>query len=516
MTDVRISRTTLSPDPTVRAFAEAIADGIIAAGHKAAAHMASPSQFALPEGTSLEGSFLAYMRSRPLEVQQRVSAQSLQVLHDKQVKGLEGKDLSAAHPVLDLAMAKLAAGASSKTDASKIAVRRGEVHPMAGGRSTPGQLQFHLLSVQCIDETDGFWGSEAGEDEIALGGVMVDAGGNTLPIPRFKVGDFGSDGDIKNFNPPQLIGAMDFQAGTGWPKTFTMVLTLVEEDNGNFPELLQRLYDETRAKVVEKARQYGAELQGPALGEVIAAVVGWVLDKVFGWLKSWWEDDVFPPITVAFTFDSADARWGGQSQTQPLWMEWSGHGGRYKLWYVAKLAVAAEAPQAVGAVVYPDANFGGTSVTLPVGHYTLAQLRARGMENDTISSLKVGAGLRVIAYQHEGFAGAAKMFTGSVAYVGNDFNDQTSSIVVEPMRLMLFQHANYGGASQSFGPGRYDVGQLSIGNDQASSILVPPGYRVTLFQHAGFKGTQKVFAGDAVYVGNDFNDSVSSLIVELV
>ncbi|NJK32156.1 MAG: hypothetical protein HC927_06970 [Deltaproteobacteria bacterium] len=121
----------------------------------------------------------------------------------------------------------------------------------------------------------------------------------------------------------------------------------------------------------------------------------------------------------------------------------------------------------------------------------------------------------MIAYQHDNFGGSARMFTGAVSYVGNDFNDQASSIVIEPMQVMVFEHADFGGRSQGFGPGRYDVGQLAIGNDQVSSVLVPPGYKVTLFGNAGFKGAKKVLTSDTRYVGNDFNDIVSSLIVEL-
>jgi hypothetical protein len=516
MTEATISRITEIEDPTLRAFAQSVADGMIAAGFKAAAHHASPKQFALPKGSSLEGAFLGYLRNRPLEVQQRIAAKSLPVVLDKQVKGLEGLDLAAGKSVLDLAMSKIKLGDLSGAKSFAKLERPTLVDGALGftKQNSLDRLQFELISVKCIDETNGFLGSEAGSDEIAFGGVMVDAGGTTTSIPRFNVGSFSKDGVIKNFEPPRLFGSMDFRSGANWPKTFTLVLTLVELDNGNFPALLQKLYDEARTRVADAARDAASSL-GSTIGEAIAAAISWVLDKVFGWLKSWWEDDLFVPLTVTFNFGSAGARWGGQSETGPLWMEWQGHGGRYKLWYKAKLSVASEAAQAGGAIVYQHGNYGGTAIKLGVGHYSLAQLRARGMGNDMISSLKVGAGMRVIAYQHDGFGGAAQVFTGSVPNVGS-FNDQTSSIVIEPMRVMLFQHSNYGGASQSFGPGRHDVNQLRIGNDQASSVMVPPGFKVTLYQHGGFKGTKKVITADSNYVGNDFNDVVSSLIVELV
>ena len=134
---------------------------------------------------------------------------------------------------------------------------------------------------------------------------------------------------------------------------------------------------------------------------------------------------------------------------------------------------------------------------------------------------RVAAQTPVAAQRARAEANAAILYSlggdrrGAVAQLG-DFNDQISSIVVEPMRVMLFQHANFGGNSQAFGVGRFDVGQLTIGNDQASSVLVPPGYKVTLFSNAGFQGAKRVITGDASYVGNDFNDVVSSIIVEYV
>lgn len=517
MPEIKIARPTQIDDPALRTFAQSLADGLMAAGYKAAAHHANPKQFLLPAGDTLERAFLTALRSRPLEHQTKLANKAVPIVTNKQVPGFEGIDFASAQPVLQtiaskLVLAKPTAGKGKLTKVTGPVIEEGA--PGFRQQAALDQLQFHLLSVKCIDETDGFLASEAGSDEIAFGGVMVDASGATFSIPRYRVGDFGSDGVVRNFDPPVQFGVLDLRSGSGWPKTFTLALSLVELDNGNFPALLQKLLDELRKKITDATT--GLVNLGDTIDEIIAGAVAWVLDKVFGWLQSWWEDDVFKAVTMTFEFSSADDRFAnGQSETSPLWVEWSGHGGRYRLWFKAKLGLAAEATQASGAIFYEHASFGGKAVTLPVGHYTLAQMQARGLTNDSISSMKIGAGMRVIAYQHDGFAGAARLYTGAVAGLG-DFNDQISSIVVEPVRVMLFQHANFGGESQAFGVGRYDVQALRIGNDAASSIMVPPGYRVTLFQHAGFQGAKKVLTADAGYVGNDFNDQCSSLIVEYV
>ena len=52
-------------------------------------------------------------------------------------------------------------------------------------------------------------------------------------------------------------------------------------------------------------------------------------------------------------------------------------------------------------------------------------------KNDNVSSLKVPAGMRVTLYDDTHFSGAKKIFYADAEYVGDDFNDKTSSISVE-------------------------------------------------------------------------------------
>src|SRR5207249_8174109 len=56
--------------------------------------------------------------------------------------------------------------------------------------------------------------------------------------------------------------------------------------------------------------------------------------------------------------------------------------------------------------------------------------------------------------------------------------------------------------------------QLTIGNDQLSSLRVPEGWRVTLFSDARFSGMEKTFTSDTPWVGDDFNDITSAVLVE--
>lgn len=83
--------------------------------------------------------------------------------------------------------------------------------------------------------------------------------------------------------------------------------------------------------------------------------------------------------------------------------------------------------------------------------------------------------------------------------------------------VTIYQNGDYQGRASSFAPGRYNVDSLGwVGNDQASSVKVPSGFKVTLFEHADWSGRSKVFTSSANYIGDDFNDRVSSLIVEKI
>lgn len=83
------------------------------------------------------------------------------------------------------------------------------------------------------------------------------------------------------------------------------------------------------------------------------------------------------------------------------------------------------------ATFYKDCNYSGGAVGLPVGSYTLSQLIARGIPNDSISSLTVQSGYRVTLYWDDNFLGATLAKTANDACLVDDgWNDKVSSIVI--------------------------------------------------------------------------------------
>lgn len=82
-------------------------------------------------------------------------------------------------------------------------------------------------------------------------------------------------------------------------------------------------------------------------------------------------------------------------------------------------------------IVYKDCNYAGTAVALTEGSYTLAQLQAKGVLNDDISSIKVQSGYKATLYQNDNFTGSTLVKTADDACLVDDsWNDLTTSIVI--------------------------------------------------------------------------------------
>ncbi|MFZ6012208.1 MAG: T9SS type A sorting domain-containing protein [Bacteroidota bacterium] len=80
---------------------------------------------------------------------------------------------------------------------------------------------------------------------------------------------------------------------------------------------------------------------------------------------------------------------------------------------------------------YQHTNYGGTSGVFPVGNYTLAQMQARGVADNWISSVRVTAGYQVAFYENDNFSGASLTKTADDATLVDDsWNDRASSMMV--------------------------------------------------------------------------------------
>lgn len=81
--------------------------------------------------------------------------------------------------------------------------------------------------------------------------------------------------------------------------------------------------------------------------------------------------------------------------------------------------------------VYQGCNYGGWTVSLGVGDYTLSELRSMGFINDDASSIKVPLGYSVTLYTNDNFSGTAVTMTADEScFTDLGINDAVSSIRV--------------------------------------------------------------------------------------
>ncbi len=93
--------------------------------------------------------------------------------------------------------------------------------------------------------------------------------------------------------------------------------------------------------------------------------------------------------------------------------------------------------------IYQDINYGGRSASLGLGDYNMSDLNAKGFLNDDLSSIKVPFGYKVTLYEDINFTGATKVITSDTSWIGNDWNDRTTSIRVEKAQYRIVnRHSN--------------------------------------------------------------------------
>lgn len=78
-------------------------------------------------------------------------------------------------------------------------------------------------------------------------------------------------------------------------------------------------------------------------------------------------------------------------------------------------------------------------------------------------------------------------------------------------KVTIYKDADFSGSYQELGAGRHNG--LLIGNDEVSSVKVPPGWKATLWWDTNFSGGSKILIGDTSYVESTWNDETTSIAV---
>jgi len=149
--------------------------------------------------------------------------------------------------------------------------------------------------------------------------------------------------------------------------------------------------------------------------------------------------------------------------------------------------------------VYDDRDYDGTWQTFDTGRYRFNKGEFGRLRNDEASSIIISRGYRVRLCESEGFDGRG---TGRCEELGEGrynlrLNDEVSFIQVQRsgsgwnddfQTVIVYEDKYQKGSQQPFDVGTYrnDYSQLGLmGNDKASSVFVPRGYRVRLCENEG-------------------------------
>ncbi|MDR7184394.1 hypothetical protein J2X85_001417 [Microbacterium trichothecenolyticum] len=193
----------------------------------------------------------------------------------------------------------------------------GMQHTSVGAAVTGRSVRFTLIRVACIDETNGFLGSEAGDDEIYITGTSIDESANTAKIPQRKIGDM-SDGDVITLSPAWQVWSQAVGGGTEYPKHYATTLIMFEHDHDDLSDSAEALYRqivEAVKKKLDELIKAGAEYYGVgAAAPLIQWLSHWVIDKLADYLLRVWGDDFFKPRVLELVIPSATALMQTESQ----------------------------------------------------------------------------------------------------------------------------------------------------------------------------------------------------------
>jgi hypothetical protein len=363
MADITISQITELQDPKLRAIVNRVFLMTRMAAEKAVAHASEPTNFPIAaDPKSFEQIFLSRFKKVAVEKQQ---AAVLEVMP------LVKASVAARTRIYgDLAKVNIHQATSVETQASALPLpaklklppdhlksvtnlhgqiygpgviipagpaeassKNGDVSTL---QATTNKLEFRVHKVICVDETNGFLGTEAGNDEIGLGCTSIDETGDVQKTSPFTVGNNFDDGEQKVYSPPRQLHWFNLLEGNKFPKSYFVTMILAEKDMGDLGDYVIDLMNKVKPKVKEELTKAGvaATESGPIVSLIIAAAVNFVVDKVFQYLAKLIGDDVFKPVTASISVQSLTQRFTGNKTDSPDGVAtFKGYGGEYKIVY---------------------------------------------------------------------------------------------------------------------------------------------------------------------------------------
>lgn len=332
-----------------RLIADRVVQTALLAAEKAAAHEQDPKAYPIPsDPNSFEQIYLSVLRTVKPEVKQRALMQLTASLKaDETIRRAKFGDLveidlkSAtaideqirALPPLNLKLPSVPIQEPPSVDdinGDGIPEPVIKKFLLAGNIVEP--LELRLVKVHCIDETNP---EPFGSDDMRLSGVATNPDGTTYKLPILDIGIPGGFDDGDWNTKPQTVTKFNLNAGQGFPKGCFITLVLAEEDFGKLSGFVNQLLTKVQSEVVKALTSLAGAKIGAAIGSfggvataVVGAIIGYGVGELINGLKSWFEDDLFKPVTISFEVPSAVAE-----ISSPTSIRWKGHGGDYELFF---------------------------------------------------------------------------------------------------------------------------------------------------------------------------------------
>ncbi len=97
-----------------------------------------------------------------------------------------------------------------------------------------------------------------------------------------------------------------------------------------------------------------------------------------------------------------------------------------------QISISLIGTRVLGATLFQHCDYAGNNAILAIGSYTTAQMLAKGINNNDISSLKIPANYKVTLYDGDNFTGASLVLTANeTCLINKNFNDKVSSLKIE-------------------------------------------------------------------------------------
>ncbi len=164
--------------------------------------------------------------------------------------------------------------------------------------------------------------------------------------------------------------------------------------------------------------------------------------------------------------------------------------------------------------VFSNKNFYSPCVILDGRTYNTPQEFGE-VGNDNMESIRVGADMQVTLCEHDSMQGTCETFLGDDPDLGNNSigNNRVSSLRIttrectpDANSVVIWENTGFVGRCVKLGIGEYpDPSSLgAMGNDTAESIKVGGNLTAILYEHAGFGGISETFgAGEDMNLGDN-------------